>query len=169
MNRMDDDWVENTFSELQVLSMLVAFLGGTSIWYLILKHFFEPGISPDDLVGLAEVIAATAPLTIATAALYQFAAHGGGGFMGMVVIGAILWMSVILGNVFGAGIDGSGLRWHSLWHPAGWVSVFRVYLGHYGLGLFVSSLVIGTYIGYKLEHGRRRSDRSGAAPPGGVE
>ena len=104
-------------------------------------------------------------LTIATVLIYQIAANGSGSFGERVVMGAILWFSIVLGNRLGYGIDDSGVDWWSMWHPSGWISAFRAYLDRYGLQ-FVSALLVGVYIGWWLDHrapwGR---DRGPAAPP----
>ena len=59
--------LESTVSELKWLAVAAAFVTGTPIWHLILKHFFEPGIAPEDYVPLAEIFVATAPMTIGVA------------------------------------------------------------------------------------------------------
>ena len=160
--------LESTLSELKWLAVGAAFVTGTPLWHLVLKQFFEPGIAPDDYVPLAEIFAATAPMTIGVA-LVVVVLHADLRFASLVLAGAILWLSIVLGNLFGAtaGDVPADVRWWSFWHPSAWMSILNQYLdlyrSRYGIGHFIMGIVIGIYMGYKLV--QPAEGRAGTADP----
>ena len=148
------DRLERALHEANWLSTIVAFFMGTPISYLIFQHVFEPGIiGMDDAVRLGEVFAATAPMTIAVVLIGAILmGDGWSGPVTMILIGGILWLSVVLGNRLGSEIGNvpETVRWWSFWHPDEWLELFKLYLERYGLGLFLSSIAIGLYIARQL-------------------
>ena len=160
--------LESTLSELNWLAVGAAFVTGTPIWHLILKHFFEPGIDPEDYVPLIEVFAATAPMTIGVA-LVVVILHADQRFASLILAGGILWLSIVLGNWFGGAVGEvpTEVRWWNLWHPSAWLSILNHYLdlykNRYGISHFIMGIVIGLYMGYKLV--QPAEARQGAAKP----
>ena len=170
------DRLERTLHEVKWLSVIVAWLMGMPISYLIFQHLFEPGvIGMDDVVSLGAVLEVTAPMTIGIALCGIILMENEGGFLTLILVGATLWLSILLGNKLGweAGEVPDTVKWWTFWHPEVWKEMVRhymhLYTSRYGLGLFVAGVLMGLYPPYNIwlsRRARRTAEGGGAALAG---